>query len=53
MFTDVSGVLAASIIIFVVVVVDLMMEVDSTYETSINVYQTARCNNPEDIRLHQ
>jgi hypothetical protein len=44
MFTDVSEVLHASIIKAIV----LMMEAASTSETSINVYQTTWCNNPED-----
>jgi hypothetical protein len=30
----------------------LMMEVAITSETSVNVYQTTRCNNPEDSHLH-
>jgi hypothetical protein len=29
----------------------LMMEAASTYETSVNFYQTTRCNNPEDSHL--
>jgi hypothetical protein len=43
-FTDVSDVLAASIIA-------LMMEATSTSETSENFYQT-RCNKPEDSQLY-
>jgi DNA polymerase III delta prime subunit len=31
---------------------DLMMEAESTSETSENVYQTTRRYNPEDSRLH-
>jgi hypothetical protein len=42
-FTDVSDVFAASI--------TLMMEVAGTSETSVNIYQTARLNNPEDINV--
>jgi hypothetical protein len=30
----------------------LMMYAASTSDTSVNFYQTARCNNPEDSRLH-
>jgi hypothetical protein len=30
----------------------LMMEAASTYETSVNFYQTTRRNNPEDSHLH-
>jgi hypothetical protein len=30
----------------------LMMEAASTSETSVNFYQTARRNNPEDSHLH-
>jgi hypothetical protein len=30
----------------------LMMEAASTSETSVNVYQTTRPNNPEDSHLH-
>jgi hypothetical protein len=30
----------------------LMMAVASTSETSVNVYQTTWCNNPEDSHLH-
>jgi hypothetical protein len=30
----------------------LMMEAASTSETSVNFYQTTRCNIPEDSRLH-
>jgi hypothetical protein len=44
-FTDVSEVLAASIIA-------LMMEAASTCETSVNVYQTTRRNSPEDSYIH-
>jgi hypothetical protein len=42
--TEVSEVLAASIII-------TLMEVASNSETSVNFYQTARRNNPEDSHL--
>jgi hypothetical protein len=54
-FTDVSDMLAASIIgaintIFVLIA--LMMEAASTFETSVNFYQTTRFNNPEDRHLH-
>jgi hypothetical protein len=41
-FTDVSEVLTASIIRAI------MMEAASTYETSVNFYQTTRRNIPED-----
>jgi hypothetical protein len=30
----------------------LMMEAESTSEMSVNFYQTARCNIPEDRHLH-
>jgi hypothetical protein len=30
----------------------LMMGAASTSETSVNFYQTTRCNNPEDNHLH-
>jgi hypothetical protein len=30
----------------------LMMEAVSTFETSVNFYQTTRCNIPEDSHLH-
>jgi hypothetical protein len=29
----------------------LMMEAESTSETSVNFYQTTRCNNPEDSHI--
>jgi hypothetical protein len=48
MFTDVSEVLAASI----VGVIALMMEAARTSETSLNFCQTTRCYNPEDNDLH-
>jgi hypothetical protein len=48
-FTDVSEVLAASI---TRVMIARMMEVASTYETSVNLYQTTRRNKPEDSHLH-
>jgi hypothetical protein len=47
--TDVSEVLAASII---KAIIALMMDVASTSETSVNVYQTARRNNPKDSQIH-
>jgi hypothetical protein len=50
MFTDVSGVLAASII--KATIVALMTEVKSTSETSVNFYQTTWRNIPEDSHLH-
>jgi hypothetical protein len=34
------------------VMIALMMEAASTSETSVNFYQTARRNNPEDSHLH-
>jgi hypothetical protein len=48
-FTDVSEVLAASIIRAIIA---LMMEASSTCETSVSFCQTTRCNNPEDSHLH-
>jgi hypothetical protein len=30
----------------------LVMEAADTPETSVNFYQTTRCNNPEDSHLH-
>jgi hypothetical protein len=33
-------------------VIALMMEAASTSETSVNFYQTAQSNNPEDSHLH-
>jgi hypothetical protein len=45
-FTDVSEVLAASIIIA------LMKEAEGISETLVNVYQTTWCNIPEDSHLH-
>jgi hypothetical protein len=45
MFTDVSEVIAASII------KAMMMETASTSGTSANFYQTIQCNNPEDSHL--
>jgi hypothetical protein len=33
-------------------VITLMMEEASTYETSVNFYQTTRGNNPDDSHLH-
>jgi hypothetical protein len=46
MFTDVSEVLAASII------TALRMEAANTSETSANFYHTKRLNIPEDSHLH-
>jgi hypothetical protein len=43
---DVSEELTASTIIA------LIMEAISSYETSVNIYQTSRHNIPEDCRLH-
>jgi hypothetical protein len=31
----------------------LMMEAARTSETLVKLYQTTRCNNPEDSHLHQ
>jgi hypothetical protein len=45
-FTDVSDILAASIIIA------LMIEAASTSEMSVNFYHTIQCYNPEDSHLH-
>jgi hypothetical protein len=47
--TDVSEVLAASIIR---ATSPLMIETAGTSETSVNLYQTARRNNPVDSHLH-
>jgi hypothetical protein len=47
-FTDVSEVLAASIIR----AISLIMEAANTSETSADFCQTTRCNNPEDSHLH-
>jgi hypothetical protein len=44
-----SEVLAASIIRALIA---LMMEAASPFETSINLYQTTRRNNPEDSNRH-
>jgi hypothetical protein len=44
-FTDVSEVIAASIIA-------LMMKAANTSEKSVNFYQTTRLNNTEDSHLH-
>jgi hypothetical protein len=35
-----------------ILVIALMMEAASTFETSVNFYQTTRRNNPEDSHLH-
>jgi hypothetical protein len=48
-FTDVSAVLAASIIS----VIALMTEAASPSEMSVNFYQTTWCNNPEDSHLQK
>jgi hypothetical protein len=45
-FTDVSEVLAASIII-----ISVMMKAASISETSVYFYQTTQRNNPEDSHL--
>jgi hypothetical protein len=34
------------------ITISLIMEAVSTFETSASFYQTTRCNNPEDNRLH-
>jgi hypothetical protein len=47
-FTDVSEVLAASIIRAMIV---LMMEIVNTSETLVNFYQTTWRNNPEDSHI--
>jgi hypothetical protein len=47
-FADASKVLAASTIR----VIDMIMEATSTSETSVNLCQTTRHNNPEDSHLH-
>jgi hypothetical protein len=44
-FTDVSEVLAVTIIA-------VIGEAVSTSETTVNLYQTARCNKPRDKHLH-
>jgi hypothetical protein len=33
-------------------IIALMMEAVSTSETTVNFYQTTRCNIPEDSHLH-
>jgi hypothetical protein len=48
----VSEVFAASIIRAMLIMIALMVEAASTSETSANLYQTARCNNPGDSHLH-
>jgi hypothetical protein len=48
-FTNVSEVLSASII---TTISALMMKAVSTSETSVNLYQTTRRNNPENSHLH-
>jgi hypothetical protein len=49
-FTDVSEVLTTSII-RATIIRSLMMEVVRTSETSVNFYQTTRCNITEDSYL--
>jgi hypothetical protein len=39
-------------VFWVVAIIALMMLVASTSETSVNFYQTARRNNPEDSHFH-
>jgi hypothetical protein len=34
------------------IIIALMIEAASTPETSVNIYQTTRRNNPEDSHLH-
>jgi hypothetical protein len=46
---DVSEVLAASIMR---AIITLMMEAASTFETSVNFYQTTWCNNQDDSHLY-
>jgi hypothetical protein len=48
-FADVSEVLPASII---ALMITLVMEAASTFETLKTLYQTTRHNFPEDSRLH-
>jgi hypothetical protein len=48
-FTDVSEVFSASSIREMIA---LMMETASTSETSVDIYQTALCNIPENSHLH-
>jgi hypothetical protein len=50
-FTDISEVLAASIIRANRAIISLMMEAARTSETSVNVYQNTPRNNPEDSHL--
>jgi hypothetical protein len=50
-FTNVSEVLAASIIRAMSMSIALMMEAATTSETLVNFYQTTRCYNPEDSHL--
>jgi hypothetical protein len=52
MLICVSDVLTVSIIRAMVRVIVLMMEAVSTSETSVNFYQTTRCNISEDIHLY-
>jgi hypothetical protein len=35
-----------------VLVITLMMETVSSFETSVSIYRTAGCNSPEDSHLH-
>jgi hypothetical protein len=37
---------------FAASIIALMMEAESTSETSVNFYKTTRRNNPEDNHLH-
>jgi hypothetical protein len=47
---------AATFLVFLIDILTsglaLMMEAARTSETSVNFYQTTRCNNPEDSHLH-
>jgi hypothetical protein len=36
-----------------IIIIALMMEVASTSEMSVNLYQTTQCNNPADSYLQQ
>jgi hypothetical protein len=52
-FTDVSEMLGAFIIREMSIVpIVVMMKAVSTFETSLNFYQTTRLNNPEDSNIH-
>jgi hypothetical protein len=50
--TDVSEVLAASLIWAIRVNTALMMEAANTSETSVNLHQITSSNKPEDRHLH-